>query len=237
MEKATSQLMTFLAQNEYVALYLPAKFLPRINPHFSEVVMFLSTQVVDEARHVEVFTKRAVVGAGLQRVSSGTQYALKSLLEIDDYVKAKFLLNILGEGTFDDLFTFLIEVAPDPVTREIIRLAKRDESRHVGYGVWRTKYQLSHDPSLRKELLQAIEERASYLYAVSGSDPFVTNALAVIAGGGEESNKVEAGMKRLSKLYEDMHDARVRRLTLAGFEKDEALKISRLHSANVKSFM
>jgi len=237
LEKAVSQLMTFLAENEYIALYLPAKFLPRINPHFAEVALFLSTQVADEARHVEVFSRRAVLGAGLQNVSSGTQYALKSLLDMDDYVKAKFLLNILGEGTFEDLFTFLIEVVPDPVTREIIRLAKRDESRHVAYGVRRTKYQLDHDASLKKQLVEAIEERASYLYSVSGADPFVTDALAIIAGGGSEKAEVEAGMKRLSKVYEGMHNARVRRLMLSGFDKETALKVSRLHSTAVKSFM
>jgi len=237
VEKAVSQLMTFLAENEYIALYLPAKFLPRINPHFAEVALFLSTQVADEARHVEAFSRRALLGAGLQNVSIGTQHALKSLLDIDEYVKAKFLLNILGEGTFEDLFTFLMEVVPDPVTRKIIKLAKRDESRHVAYGVRRTKYQLDHDPSLKKQLVDAIEERASYLYTVSGADPFVTEALAVIAGGGSEKAQTEAGMKRLSKVYEDMHNARVRRLILSGFDKETALKVSLLHSAAVKSFM
>ena len=39
------------------ALYVPAKFIPRIHPRFTEVVMFLSTQVVDEGRHVEVFER------------------------------------------------------------------------------------------------------------------------------------------------------------------------------------
>ena len=48
LERAVCQLMTFLTENEYSALYVPAKFLPRINPQFSEVVFFLSTQMMDE---------------------------------------------------------------------------------------------------------------------------------------------------------------------------------------------
>ena len=47
MERAVCQIMTFLIQNEYLALYIPAKFLSRIDPSFSEVVMFLSSQVMD----------------------------------------------------------------------------------------------------------------------------------------------------------------------------------------------
>lgn len=237
VERAVSQVMTFLAANEYIALYLPAKFLPRISPHFNEVVLFLATQLVDEARHVEVFTRRASAVTGPQYISAGTQYSLKSLLDIEDYAKAKFLLNVLGEGTFEDLFTFLLEVAPDPVTREIIRLAKADEARHVAYGVTRTKRQLQHDPNMKKQLLEAIEERASYLYAVSGADPFVVEALALLAGGGSEAKQVEEGMKRVSQLYEQMHETRVRRLVQAGFDRDTAVKVSELHSSAVKSFM
>lgn len=236
-EKAISQLMTFLAENEYIALYLPAKFLPRINPHFNEVLLFLSSQLVDEARHIEVFTRRALVGAGPQYISAGTQHALKSLLQMDDYVKAKFLLNILGEGTFEDLFTFLLEIVPDPVTREIVKLAKRDEARHVAYGVMRTKYQLQKDPLLKKQLVQAIEERASYLYAVAGGDPFIIDSLAILAGGGSEPHQIEAGLARLRQMHDYFHETRVKRLIQAGFDKETATKVSELHSAAVKSFM
>ena len=64
VERAICQIMTHLAENEYAALYVPAKFLPRIHPHFTEVVLFLATQVADEARHIEAFTKRALANGG-----------------------------------------------------------------------------------------------------------------------------------------------------------------------------
>src|SRR5207253_3219799 len=57
MERAVCQLMTFLAENEYAALYIPAKFLPRINAQYVEVVLFIGTIINDEARHIEAFTK------------------------------------------------------------------------------------------------------------------------------------------------------------------------------------
>jgi hypothetical protein len=43
-----------MVQQEYAAWYVPAKFIPRINPAYSEVSMFLSSQVMDEAGAVEL---------------------------------------------------------------------------------------------------------------------------------------------------------------------------------------
>ena len=72
LEWSVGQLMTFLAENELSALYVPSKFIPRLHPHFAEVGMFLATQVADEARHIDVFLKRARVAGGSLGVSSVT---------------------------------------------------------------------------------------------------------------------------------------------------------------------
>jgi hypothetical protein len=237
LDRAVCQVATFLAENELIALYLPAKFLPRISPYYAEVAQFLATQIADEARHLEAFVRRARAGAGLGRASAETQYALKSLFDIDDYTRAKFLLNVLGEGTFEDLFNFIADVAPDPVTREIIRRVKADEGRHVAYGVLRTRRQLERRPEVRKELIDAIERRAAFLNIVSGVDRYFIDALAVLAGGGSEPAQVEAGLAQLSRHYAAMNAGRVRRLVLAGFTPKEAQHISDLHASAVKSFM
>ena len=59
VEHAVAQIMTFLTENEFAALYVPARFIPRIHPHYREVVEVLAMQVVDETRHAEAFTRRA----------------------------------------------------------------------------------------------------------------------------------------------------------------------------------
>jgi len=53
--------MTYLIENETVALVIPAKFASQIHPHFREVIQLLAIQVADEARHIEVFTRRALL--------------------------------------------------------------------------------------------------------------------------------------------------------------------------------
>ena len=134
LERAVCQLMTFLAENEYSALYVPAKFVPRINPQFAEVVFFLCTQMMDEARHIEAFTKRALAnGGGLQYSAASTQLSLKTLFDQHDFTVASFLLSVLGEGTFLDLLQFIEDHAPDPVTAEVCRRARADETRHVTF--------------------------------------------------------------------------------------------------------
>jgi hypothetical protein len=59
VEAAVVQVMTYLIENEQAALTVPARFLGRVHPHFREIVQLLAVQVADEARHVEVFTRRA----------------------------------------------------------------------------------------------------------------------------------------------------------------------------------
>jgi hypothetical protein len=93
LEGAVAQIMTFLTENEFAALYVPARFIPRIHPYYREVVEVLAMQVVDEARHADAFTRRAEAGgAGLGTSAISGQLSLKTLLEEPDFTTAIFLL-------------------------------------------------------------------------------------------------------------------------------------------------
>jgi hypothetical protein len=238
IERAVCQVMTFLVENEYVAMYLPAKFIPRIDPHYTEVSLLLATQVKDEARHIEVYTKRALAnGGGLQYSAASTQWALKSLFTQESYVKASFLLHLLGEGTFLDMLKFLGDIAPDPVTREILVKTRQDEARHTAYGVSHVRYLLQQDPALSQVLLEAAEERASFLRATSGASPFLQRALAVLAGGGATEAQLERGRDTVREFYKRMHETRIRRLVLAGLGEDTATQIAELHGGGGRAYM
>ena len=238
LEQAVCQICTFMIQNEYLALYLPAKLLSRVDPRFTEVVLFLASQVEDEARHVEVFTKRALAnGGGLQFVSAATEWSLKSLLNQEDFTSASFLLHILGEGTFMELLNFLEDVSPDPVTATIFKMARQDEGRHVGYGVSHIAYHLKHDPALVVKLYQAAESRAAFLRQAAGASPFVQHALAVLAGGGSSPEQIAQGRQRVKMLYKEMHETRIKRLLQVGFDRAMAERISDLHGGAVPNFM
>ena len=129
MEQAVVQVMTYLIENENAALLVPARHLGQMHPHYREVVQLLAIQCADEARHVEVFTRRALLRGHEPALSTaGGQASLHTLFEAADFSQSTFLLSVLGEGTFVNLLNFLHQFAPDPVTRQIARLTARDEA-------------------------------------------------------------------------------------------------------------
>jgi TusA-related sulfurtransferase len=233
LEKAVCQIMTFLAENEYAALYVPARFIGHIHPHFTEVALFLSVLIADEARHIEVFTKRALAnGGGLAMASASTQLSLASLLEPKDFSIASFLLSVLGEGTFLDLLAFLEEHAPEPATREICRRARLDESRHVHFGIAHARYSLEADQSAAQRFSSAVKARAEFLKSVSGVGALIEEALIIYAGGGITPSGLRVGARQVKRLYETMHINRMKRLATIGFNLGLAEEMSSLHTPN-----
>jgi TusA-related sulfurtransferase len=233
MERAVCQLMTFLAENEYAALYIPAKFIPRINAQYVEPVLFLATIVNDEARHIEAFTRRALAnGGGLQYAAALTEWSLHSLLVQEDYFRSSFLLHVLGEGTFLDLLDFIERHAPDAVTADVVRRARLDEGRHVAYGIAHVRDVLRAEPAKAEELVAAAEERSAVLAATSGANPMVIEALATLAAGGEGASDLNRGFEAVQLLFQEMDEYRVRRMLQLGLERPVAEKISHLHTPN-----
>jgi TusA-related sulfurtransferase len=230
---ALAQIMTFLAENELSALYVPSRFIPRIHPAYAEVAMFLASQLADEARHLDVFLKRArLCGVGLGTSSVTTSRSLLSLLQTDDFTEATFLLSVLGEGTFLDLLSFIERHAPDEPTAELTRRAKNDESRHVHFGLAHVRYGLANDPNLYGRLEDAVRRRAAALQGVGGVPAPVQDALTILAAGGTEPTAVARGHEAFRELLETMHLSRIRRLERAGFTARQAEMISELHTPN-----
>jgi TusA-related sulfurtransferase len=233
LERAVCQLMTFLAENEYSALYVPAKWIARIHPHFAETILFLSTQVSDEARHIEVFVKRALAnGGGLQFSSASTQASLKSLLDQEEFLAASFLLSVLGEGTFLDLLRYIERHAPEGVTRDIARRTRIDETRHVHFALSHIRHALQTDGKLKDTLRRAITERASVLSGIKGLNPLVEESLVILAAGGLSPQRLPEAIRARTELYTTMHENRVRRLITIGFADREAEELSELHTPN-----
>ncbi len=233
LEAAVCQVMTFLTENEFAALYVPARFIPRIHPHYREVVEVMAVQVVDEARHAEAFTHRAEAGGvGLGTTATSGQLSLQTLLEEPDFTTAAFLLCVMGEGTFLTLLKFLEEHAPDTVTAALVRYAHRDEARHVAFGTQHLRYVLEREPERRGSLAAAVDRRSRVLASVSGLSPYVYDALVVLAGGGVTLDKIRQGARRVAELHREMDRARRERLQSLGFGAEEAQTLSAFHTKN-----
>jgi hypothetical protein len=233
LEQALGQTMTFLAENELSALYVPSTFLPKIHPAYAEVAMFLATQLHDEARHIEVFLRRARAGGGGLGVSSvTTSQSLLSLLELTDFTEAAFLLSVLGEGTFLDLLKYVERFAPDEATLVLAQKARTDESRHVHFGLAHVRHALGHDPSLNGRLEAPVRRRAATLSSAGGVPAPLADALTILAAGGADPGGVRKGHDAFRELLETMHENRVKRLEHAGFSPEQARTLSDLHTPN-----
>jgi hypothetical protein len=196
-------------------------------------VLSLATQVVDESRHIEAFTKRALAGGGqLGRSAAITQASLKSLLDQEDFSQASFLLSVLGEGAFLEYLAFIERYAPDPVTADVVRRARADETRHVAFGMEHARLFLASDPERGDVFRRAVQDRAGFLAATSGATPHVEEALTILAAGGLSPASLPDGIRAVRELRQTMHTRRVGRLRQLGFDEGTANEISELHTAN-----
>ncbi len=233
IEDAVVQLMTYLVENETAALLVPARFLAQVHPHFREVQQLLAVQVADEARHIEVFTRRGLLCRDeLGVTGAGGQASLRTLVEEPDFAVASFLLSVLGEGSFLSLLAFLRDHAPDRITREVGKLAGQDEARHVAFGLAHLRRHLGQEPALHARLAASVERRHRALADTAGLNEEVFDALVLLAAGDLAPAHVRRGHALVVELVREMDEFRKGSLERLGFSSGEAEALSALHTRN-----
>jgi hypothetical protein len=233
IEDAVVQVMTYLVENEMAALIIPSRFIAQLHPHFREVMQVLAVQAADEARHVEVFTRRALLrGRELGLSTAGGQASLKTLLDEPDFAIASFLLSVLGEGSFLSLLWFIERYAPDPVTAAVARLAAQDEARHVAFGLAHLRQHIEREPGLREQLANAVHRRHDALRHTAGLNAEVHDALLLMAAGSWEHEALRRGHRRVLELVSAMDEGRKSRLEKLGFSEEDVAHLSSLHTRN-----
>jgi len=129
--------------------------------------VFLSTQVADEGRHLEVFMRRlrdlgvADPEAEVERRASRSLVLFKRrLLELvasKDWEAAIFAQNVILESLEFVVFNTHAHDA-DPVTAEVLKGVVKDERRHIGFGENELGRRLSGSPHSRARLGQIRKE-------------------------------------------------------------------------------
>ncbi len=223
IEKSVCQMCTGLTEVEFVAGDMPARWLCRINHDFHEVKLFLATQIMDEARHLDVFRKRALAnGGGLLSASPGQERLLSAILEAPDYTTASALMHIFGEGFVLTLFRQGEWLAPTEVEKTIFRLCMQDEARHVAYGVKHLQYFLERHPEREEEIHKILDLGEQAIFALT-LEPQTSEPRAILAGGGLAN--IELGMARMSFVYRKQVREYLNRLKVAGLDRESRLTI------------
>lgn len=230
LEIAFCQLCTLLCEVEMIATDLPAKWSHHMNSYFQEVKGFISSQAIDEARHAEVFRKRALAGAGLMRASVRGEHALKGILEADSYSEGSVFLHVLGEGFILTLFRSSEFISPTPVEQRMFQLVMQDEARHVSYGMQHLRWILDNVPERREQLHAALDEAENF--SLSQFDSALFEAMIVLAGKGTSPAHIKKGIEIVGTLQIRQVEEYFQRLQRAGFgERIERSKFRALLAA------
>lgn len=95
-----------------------------------------ATQVMDEARHVEVFHRYLSEKVGKMYQVNDNLFVIIDALMTDSRWDIKFLgMQIMVEGLALGAFGFLYQYTQEPLLKELLKYVIQDEARHVHYGV------------------------------------------------------------------------------------------------------
>ena len=197
--------------------------------------MFLATQLADEARHIDVFLRaRARRRRRARRlVGAPPRARCYSLLELEDFTEAAFLLSVLGEGTFLDLLRFIEQHAPDEATARdrAARARRRGAPRPLRHRPRAPRARRTIRRSTRR-LEAAVRRRAATLHGAGGVPAPIAGRAHHPGGARDRSPAVARGHEAFRELLDDMHQGRMKRLQTAGFTAEQAQALSDLHTPN-----
>lgn len=127
------QLSQFL-HGEQGALICTAKITETV-PWY-DAKLYASTQVVDEARHVEVFARYLdeKMGGGYQ-VNTHLRLLLDDIINDSRWDMTYLGMQIMVEGLALAAFGFLHATTNEPLLKTLLRYVMSDEARHVAFGV------------------------------------------------------------------------------------------------------
>jgi hypothetical protein len=98
--------------------------------------LFAATQVVDEARHVEVFAKYLDTKLnGYYPINAHLEALLNDIIRDSRWDMTYLGMQIMVEGLALAAFGFLHMLTNEPLLKNLLRYVMSDEARHVAFGV------------------------------------------------------------------------------------------------------
>ncbi|MDG1088923.1 MAG: ferritin-like domain-containing protein, partial [Acidimicrobiales bacterium] len=150
------QLSQFL-HGEQGALVATAKIVETVP--WIDAKYYASTQVMDEARHVEVFAKYLDTKIeDSYQVNPHLQHLLDDVINDSRWDMTYLGMQIMIEGLALAAFGFLHSMTTEPLLKKLLRYVMSDEARHVAFGV------LSLQEVYQHMSLAEIQERQEFAF-------------------------------------------------------------------------
>ncbi len=98
--------------------------------------LYASTQVMDEARHVEVFARYLQEKLGGEyQVNAHLRMLLDDIVSDSRWDMTYLGMQIMVEGLALAAFGFMHQLTQEPLLKQLLRYVMSDEARHVAFGV------------------------------------------------------------------------------------------------------
>lgn len=176
---ASFRLSNFL-HGEQGALMVAAQLVNAV-PH-TDAKFYAATQTIDEARHVEVFSKYIKKLDEVRPIAPALRRILDATLQTEDWMKKLVGMQIVVEGLALYSFREMRNLTDEPLLKDLLTYVARDESRHHAYGV---QYISRCVPCLndteREELEEFALEAARSLIDRRNQQTFLTTVMQIWA--------------------------------------------------------
>ena len=126
--------MSQFLHGEQGALLCTAKIVETVP--WIDAKYYAATQVVDEARHVEVFGKYLDTKLGdTYPINVHLKLLLDDIINDSRWDMTYLGMQIMVEGLALAAFGFMYQLTPEPLLKKLLRYVMADEARHVAFGV------------------------------------------------------------------------------------------------------
>ena len=123
--------------------------------------LYASTQVVDEARHVEVFARYLDEKlGGHYQINAHLRMLLDDIVNDSRWDMTYLGMQVMVEGLALAAFGFMHQLTGEPLLKQLLRYVMSDEARHVAFGVLSLKEVYDgHDRSPRSRTARSSPSR------------------------------------------------------------------------------
>jgi hypothetical protein len=132
--EALSWTLSQFMHGEQGALLCTAKIVETVP--WIDAKYYASTQVMDEARHVEVFAKYLDDKlSGHYPINAHLKLLLDDIVNDSRWDMTYLGMQIMVEGLALAAFGFIHQITTEPLLKQLLRYVMADEARHVAFGV------------------------------------------------------------------------------------------------------
>ena len=222
--------MSQFLHGEQGALLCTAKIVETVP--WIDAKYYAATQVVDEARHVEVFGKYLDTKLGdSYPINVHLKLLLDDIINDSRWDMTYLGMQIMVEGLALAAFGFMYQLTPEPLLKKLLRYVMADEARHVAFGVLslqefyseltvpelRERQEFAFEAAVRMRdrfLSQEVWERMgvpvrpmveNFLSLPSDQKPFQNILFSKIVPNCKKLGLLDAGDGWLRRRFEEIH--------------------------------